>query len=347
MGTNIYRTQVLSQPYTQVNCNPTCAPVSGNAFTDTAVTNGQTYFYRAVAVDAGGFEGAVTNSNADCGASGPPDGPDCRRAVPKNLTPPIPPQGVSAFDTGSGTSLGVSWSANPESDIQKYLVAYGTTPGSHPTVKDVGAATSTVLAGLATGIPYYVVVSAVNTSGIQGTASVEVSATPHVFFGIAPPRTIHDLMVARNGNNLILSWGAVTTNIYGNPAVVDHYNVYRGSDPTFIPSNTLNRIAVVPAGPSPSFTHMGGALTADAGYYLVSATDADGFSSGLGSDLPTGILDLHVDFSPTPGMLRLTWTPPAVTMGGQPASIDHYTLYASPSRYPGVSWDPGTSFRMA
>ncbi len=329
-GTNIYRTTNLGSPYTKVNG----APVSGTSFTDTTVINGTTYFYRAVSVDSGGFEGAVTNTNADCGPTGPPDGPECRRAVPKNLTPPVAVQGVTVVDNGSGSSLNVSWNANPETDIQKYLVSYGTVPGSHPSTKDVGLATSTILAGLTPNVTYYLVVTAVNTSGVQGAPSAEASGTPHIFFGIAPPRSIDDLAVARSGNDLVLTWSAVTTNIYGNPATVDHYNVYRGSDPAFVPNDSTNLIAAVAATATPGFTHTGGALTADNGFYLVSAVDTAGFASGLGADLPAGILDLSLAPSPTAGFWRLSWSPVSVTVSGGPANISHYTLYGASTPVP-------------
>jgi len=338
IGTNVYRTQVLDQPYVKVNATP----VTGTSFSDTSVVNGTTYFYRAVSVDAGGFEGAVTNTNGDCGQSGPPDGPECRRAIPKNLTPPIAPQGVSVHDTGTGSTLEVTWSANPESDLQKYLVAFGTSPGSHPTVRDAGTATSFTLGGLSTGVPYYVVVSAVNTSGIQSAASLEVSGTPHIFQGIAPPRTIQDLTIVRSANDLVLSWGAVFSNIYGNPTVVDHYNVYRGDTPVFVPADGVNRIAMVPATATPQYTHAGGALAPDSGFYLVSAVDTDGFSSGLGADLPAGISNLTVALSPTAGMLRLSWTPVTTTVTGKPASIAHYAVYASASALPRRSIGPAS-----
>jgi hypothetical protein len=147
--------------------------------------------------------------------------------------------------------------------------------------------------------------------------------------------------VDRSGDDLVLTWGAVTTDIYGNATVVDHYNVYRGSVPTFLPSDTVNRIGQVSATGSPAFTHAGGALTSDNGFYLVSATDSSGFSSGLGGDLPAGVLTLQVDASPTPGMLRLSWTPVSVTVTGQPATIDHYTLYGSTQPLPRRSIGPG------
>jgi hypothetical protein len=330
VGTNIYRTQFLTDPYVKVNPSP----VGGTSYADLSVTNGTTYFYRAVSADAGGFEGAVTNSNADCGSDPSTDGPQCRRATPKNLVPPAAVQGVQAVDTGTGTTLDVSWLANPESDIARYRVRFGTSPGSHPTTKDAGLATTTTLFGLTAGTTYYLVVSAVNTSGIEGGASAEVAATPHLFQGIAPPRTIQDLMVSRSGGDLLLTWSAVTTNILGGPTTVNHYNVYRGDTPTFVPSNSTNRIAMVPATANPFFLHSGGALLADNGFYLVSAIDLDGFASGLGGDLPAGTKSLLVTPSPTPGMLRISWPAVTTTVSGLPARVDHYTLYGSPAVLP-------------
>jgi len=337
VGTNIYRTAVLSQPYTKINPSP----VTATSFTDLSVTNGTTYFYRAVSVDAGGFEGGVTNTNADCGASGPPDGPQCRRATPKNLVPPVPPQGVMVRDTGAGSSLEISWNANSEPDIAKYLVYFGTSPGSHPTVRNAGPSTTYTLQGLTLGVTYYVVVSAVNTSGVEGSPSTEASGAPHSFFGIAPPRTIEDLMVTQSGNDLILTWGAVTTSIYGTPTTVDHYNIYRGSVPNFVPANGTNRIGMVAASSTPSFPHTGGATLPDDGFYLVSAVDLEGFASGLGGDLPSGVLTMDLQPSPTAGMLRLTWPAVTTTVGGQPAVIDHYTLYGSSAVLPRRLIGPG------
>jgi hypothetical protein len=241
---------------------------------------------------------------------------------------------LQAVDAGTGSTLDVSWLANPESDIARYRVRFGTSPGSHPTTKDAGLATTTTLFGLTAGTTYYLVVSAVNTSGIEGAASAEVAATPHLFQGIAPPRTIQDLMVSRSGGDLLLTWSAVTTNILGGPTTVNHYNVYRGSTPTFVPSNSTNRIAMVPATANPFFLHSGGALLPDNGFYLVSAIDLDGFASGLGGDLPAGTKSLLVAPSPTPGMLRISWPAVTTTVSGLPAQVDHYTLYGSPAALP-------------
>ncbi|MCI0410761.1 MAG: C25 family cysteine peptidase, partial [Acidobacteria bacterium] len=330
VGTNLYRTQNTQLPYVKINGSP----VTGTFFSDTTVSNGSTYFYRAVSVDAAGFEGAVTNTNADCGVAGPPDGPQCRRAQPKNLVPPIAPQGVKVRDTGIGTILEVSWLANPESDIQRYVVAYGTTQGSHPLTINAGLATQIFLSGLTTGTPYFVIVYAVNTSGIQGADSLEVSAAPHIFAGVAPPATIKTLMLDRSANDVILTWSAVTLDIYGNQTVVDHYNVYRGNFPDFTPSDGFNLLGQVPASSSPSFTHTGGAVTPDNGFYLVSAVDTNGLSSGLGADLPAGIVALDVQPASTPGMIRLSWPAASLTVTGQPARISHYKLHGATTPVP-------------
>jgi len=337
VGTNVYRTQTLGMPYVKLNG----APLTGTAYSDNTVSNGSTYFYRAVAVDAAGFEGAVTNTNADCGVAGPPDGPQCRRALPQNLTPPGAPQGLKVRDTGIGTTLEVSWLPNPESDLQRYVVAYGTSPGSHPLIINAGLSTTLFLNGLTVGTPYYVIVYAVNTSGIQGANSVEVSGTPHIFVGVAPPATIKTLMLNRSANDLVLTWSAVTLDIYGNPTTVDHYNVYRGNFADFIPSDGFNLLGQVPASGSPSFTHTGGAAAPDNGFYLVSAVDANGFSSGLGADLPAGIVALNVAPSPTPGMIRLSWPAASLTVTGQAAHISHYRLHGATTPVPRSSLSAG------
>ena len=330
VGTNVYRTQTLGLPYVKLNG----APLTGTSYSDTTVSNGSTYFYRAVAVDGAGFEGAVTNTNADCGVSSPPDGPQCRRAEPKNLVPPSAPTGLKVVDTGIGTTLQVSWLANPETDLQRYTVAYGTAPGSHPLTINAGLSTSVFLNGLTVGTPYYVIVYAVNTSGIQGANSGEVSGTPHVFVGVAPPATIKTLMVNRSSNDLVLTWSAVTLNIYGNPTVVDHYNVYRANFPDFVPSDGFNLLGQVPASGSPSYTHIGGAITPDNGFYLVSAVDTNGLSSGLGADLPAGIVALQIQPSPTAGMIRLSWPAAGLTVTGQAARISHYELHGATTPVP-------------
>src|ERR1700757_5153395 len=55
-----------------------------------------------------------------------------------------------------------TWNANPETDIAGYILSYGTSPGVHPTVVDVGKVTTWPVSGLTPGIRYYFVVQAYN-----------------------------------------------------------------------------------------------------------------------------------------------------------------------------------------
>ena len=52
----------------------------------------------------------------------------------------------------------------------------------------------------------------------------------------AAPAAIGDLAVHLAGDDLHLTWSAITENIISQPIVVDHYTVYRGTNPEFSPS---------------------------------------------------------------------------------------------------------------
>jgi hypothetical protein len=52
------------------------------------------------------------------------------------------------------TDLTVSWTPNTEADLNGYRLSYGTSPGSHPNVVDVGIVTSYRVTGLTTGVTY-------------------------------------------------------------------------------------------------------------------------------------------------------------------------------------------------
>jgi hypothetical protein len=67
-----------------------------------------------------------------------------------------------------------TWDRNPESNVSGYLLSYGTQSGVHPTVIDVGNAT-TYQFFPPPGQRYYVVVQAYNTSGGIGPKSAEVT----------------------------------------------------------------------------------------------------------------------------------------------------------------------------
>src|SRR5678815_3849119 len=111
----------------------------------------------------------------------------------------------------------------------------------------------------------------------------------------------------RSGNDLLLTWTPVTTDIYGKPETVAQYEVFRGTTPDFVPSGA-NRIGT-PA--SASFLDVGALAAAAPRYhYLVRARDVDGLGNpgGLGNQLPAGILGMTLSKSlTTPGNLVLSW----------------------------------------
>src|SRR5688572_19644306 len=79
--------------------------------------------------------------------------------------------GVTSASAGVVT---LSWDANPEANVAGYELAYGTSPGSHPTTVNVGNRTNWQLSGLVPGQRYYFVVRAYNTAGLVSPDSAEV-----------------------------------------------------------------------------------------------------------------------------------------------------------------------------
>jgi hypothetical protein len=316
----------------------TCATTGTTSCRDQTVVNGTRYYYFAVSVDAEGFEGGVSNLNADCDA-----GPGCVTALPINLTPPTAPPGMTLRDAGTGDRLNVSWSANPEPDIKRYTVRFGTTSGVYTGTLTVNVPlTTAALIGLSSGVRYYVTVTATNTSGVEGPGAPELSEVPHLFQGISPPRAISDLQVSRSGSDLVLAWSRPTVDIYGRPTTTVGYRVYRGTTPNFtVGAGTL--LASINDGAITSYTHTGGYALAGNAYYLVTAIDAAGLVSGAGRELPNGTGDLAVTFT-APSTAHLTWSAVATDVSGLPTLVDHYQIHVTANPVDRGSLGPSTLF---
>jgi hypothetical protein len=327
---DVYRTQSLLTAYTKINASPvtgTCGfDPSRVCYQDTGVKNTFTYYYYVVAQDGEGFESRWSNFNSDCDVSGP----DCLRATPINPDPPTVPTGLAVADPETGGRLNLTWNANPEPDLNNYTVHWGTAPGVYTNVNNSGKNPYYGLTGLENGTRYYFAITATNTSNHTSAYSAEESGVPTWVIGEKAPGLIADLRLAKSGSDALLSWGAVTTDIYGKPETVASYEIYRGTTATFLPGpgNLIGTTAPT------SFTDPA-ALTAGAPnyYYLVRAIDVDGNPGGLGRQLPDGILDLMVAKSSTVPNVVLSW--PAVTDVFHPSGtgastrIDHYEVYAS------------------
>lgn len=333
---DVYRSGNPNGPYAKVNS----APVTGTTYADTSVINATKYYYYVVALDAEGFESRWSNFNSDCDLdtgtcdSNPAD--DCVKATPLNPNPPAPPTGVVVTDPETGGKLDISWNPNSESDLKNYTVHWGTSPGVYTNSENAGKKTSHTITGLSNGTTYYVAVTATNTSNKTSGYSEEKTGVPTVVQGIKSPGFISDLRLDKSGADIVLSWSAVTKDIYGKSESVARYEIFRGTTPTFVP-DLANKIGETA---STSFTDLGALGSGKASsYYLVRAVDADGNAGGLGRQLPDGIADLRVDESQTtPGNLVLSWTAVNDTFHpsgtGGPTIIDHYEVYAKSTPFP-------------
>ena len=164
-GYNVYRSTTSGGPYTQVNG----ALVGTNAYTDTGLTNGTTYYYVVTAVDTSNNESPNSNQASVTPSSSLPD-----------TTPPAAPTGLNA--AGNDGSVSLSWNANGEGDLSGYNVYRSTTSGSGYTKLNGSVVTGTSYndGGVTNGTTYYYVITAVDTSSNESGSSAEANATPSV-----------------------------------------------------------------------------------------------------------------------------------------------------------------------
>ncbi|MFC2076467.1 FG-GAP-like repeat-containing protein, partial [candidate division KSB1 bacterium] len=122
-----------------------------------------------------------------------------------NTLPPGTPTGLNA--TVSGSQIDLSWSANSEGDLARYIVYRDVTSGFTPTAGDsiggMNQPTTTFSdTGPSPGITYYYKVAAVDTAGNVSAASSEDSANLPMFTDIASAAG-----VAVSGSSFGVAWG--------------------------------------------------------------------------------------------------------------------------------------------
>src|SRR5207253_2519357 len=181
-------------------------------YTDSAVTNGVTYYYQVSAVNSPG-EGAKSNE-----ASATPNAP------PPPPTPPSAPQNLAA--TGGSAQVTLTWQApasNGGSPITNYRIYRGLSPGTETLLTTVGAVTSYTDTAVTNGVTYYYQVSAVNNVG-EGPRSNEASATPTA--PATPPGAPQGLVATAGDATVTLTWSAPSSN-GGSP--ITNYRIYRGT----------------------------------------------------------------------------------------------------------------------
>lgn len=105
--------------------------------------------------------------------------PPASSIPPADIIPPAQVSGV-AVTPASYNMLSISWTANTDTDLSYYNVYRSTSTGfSQSTTNKIASPTSPsfVDTGLASSTAYYYLVTAVDTSGNEGLASIETSGT--------------------------------------------------------------------------------------------------------------------------------------------------------------------------
>jgi hypothetical protein len=171
-------------------------------------------------------------------------------------------------------------------------------------------------------VPYFFVITAQNTSLLTSAHSIEVSETPVFGPGLHPPDFVDDLLLDRVGNDVVLSWGAVTHDIYGKALPsAPTYEVRRGTTPTVL------SLLASPGTPTHTDT---GAIAGPPYFYWVRAIHAVAGAGALGAERPASILSFLTEPSTTtPGNVVLSWDPVLYTLDGVPIQLQHYAVYFS------------------
>ncbi len=263
-------------------------------YTDTGLTNGQTYYYTGSALNSVG-EGPRSNEAS---------------ATPANV--PSAPQALSA--TAGNAQATLTWTSPSDdggSSITNYVIYRGTTSGGEVILTSIGNVLTYLDTGLSNGQTYYYKVSAINAIG-EGSQSDEVSATPGTV-----PSAPQNLIVIPGDSFVNLTWMPPASD--GGSAILN-YTIYRGTAPGA-------EVFLLVIGPSLGYIDSG--LTNGQTYYFkVSATSAtgEGAQSNEASATPANVPSEPQNLTATAddSEVNLTWSSP-LSDGGSP--IIGFNLY--------------------
>ena len=287
-------------------------------YTDTAVTNGQTYYYHVTAVNAAG------ESSPSDDVSAKPQGP------------PGSPRNVTAAASDSYVKL--EWIAPSDdggSKITKYNIYRGTTSGGETLRKTVGNVLTYTDNDVTNDRTYYYQVSAENTIG-EGAMSYEASAIPPS--GITTPSLTHIETTPSAPLNFTANASDRVVNLNWNVPVDDggstitEYTIYRGT------SSDAESYRDSVSAPTTSYTDRT-VINDLIYYYKVSAENSVGEgekSNEVDVSLKSSLTQTTAPLVTTPsaplnfkasagdGNLNLEWTKPS-DEGGSP--ITNYNIY--------------------
>ncbi len=263
-------------------------------YTDTALANGQVYYYKVSAVNSIG-ESARSNE--------------------MSATPLSVPGAPTLTKATAGNGLvSLAWSApssNGGSAVTIYAVYRGTAAGQETYLEGVGSNLTYEDRTVTNGVTYYYKVTAVNGVG-ESARSNEMSALPQA--PVTAPGPPGDIQAKASDGRVVLSWTAPTDN--GGSAVTG-YRVYRGTSAT-----TIMPLATV-SGTSFSDTITNGRTY----YYQVTALNpAEGDKSAVVTAIFTTVTTAPRNLTATGGngFIALTWIAPSSDGG---SAVLHYNVY--------------------
>ncbi|MFC2004634.1 fibronectin type III domain-containing protein, partial [Chloroflexota bacterium] len=198
-GYNVYRSLTSGSDYDKINGSL----LTTSNYTDTGLTDGETYYYVVTAVDTLANESGYSDE-----ANATPTDP-----------PPAAPTNLVANPGDKQVSLG--WDDNTEGDLDAYNIYRGLISGNYTQIESLWSSSSYTDTGLTGGETYYYAVTAVDLGSHESSTSNETSATP-----TDPPPAAPTTLVATAGNTQVsLGWDENTEDD------LDAYNIYRGTTP--------------------------------------------------------------------------------------------------------------------
>src|SRR4249920_832518 len=105
---------------------------------------------------------------------------------------------------------------------------------------------------------------------IAAATFLALSASITFAADVTKPSAVTGLLAGKSGNDVVLSWSPVTTDVTGAAETVTQYRVYRGGTPGFVPDKAggSNRIGT---SATATFTVVNALTTGIDDYYLVTA----------------------------------------------------------------------------
>jgi fibronectin type 3 domain-containing protein len=274
-------------------------------YTDTNLTNGQTYYYY---VTASNFVGESDPSN---------------RIEATPMTVPTPPQDLHAV-AGDG-QIDLSWNASEDnggSEITNYTIYRGSVSGEEYELTTIGNVLKFIDTDVINDEKYFYYITAINSVG-ESLSSIEVSATPFKLDLPDPDDTEPGPpnLQATQGNGVVTLEWTEPDDDGGSPII--KYNVYKG---TASGKETL----LITLGNVSSFED--NAVTNNITYYYeVSAVNAVGEGNKSnevvatpGSKITIPSAPLNLRATAAKGKVVLTWKPPSSNGG---SAITGYKIY--------------------